>query len=581
MARFVSWIWGSDPFVRAFEQSLQGDLSAYEAEHERLFHEDLDALHEVLRQAYVDENLAVFLSGCEVLRRHDALTPKLAMRYRRQVTRIGRYSAALEVLRDERLGARVGDYWFELAAACLAGGRLEEASRAIRKALEEHPDRADWQDFAARLRGVAKLGAAAPAWKAARRILDFLLVYQQPDLAARLLTGWLWRCEPLGGKALAEPLDFMGSLFHRIDAHRSAALLAALERHASGEAQGQAIRETIQAMVGRDPALSEPADAGRDLDVALALAGAGAGAWDQAVARLGRVSLDHKRDLTVRNAMARCVGRLVLAEAPLRFRPRGGPRRIFNLVPYNGERMMLDLRLKTMGDWVDTFVIVESSLTFTGQPKPLHFLNDRERFAAHADRILHVAVEDFPACVASPWGRDFYQRDKAIAAISGLCAEDDLVLLTDADEIVRQGPIEAFDGEFAGLRMETFRYFLNNRLIVERDDQRGAGAVWTARHLAHHGSSYARFVLSQYDPGRWIHDAGWHFTSIMDAEELEQKIKSYAHQEYAHRDQSWFGKVLDDIRAGRMDAGWERIEIDDRFPEWIRNRRRELAPYIL
>jgi len=587
MSKFVNWIWWSDPYVRQFERGLRSDLSALEPAHERLFNEDLDAFHDMLRAAQADRDLKTFISGCEVLRRHNALTRKLALRYRRWVTELGQFSAALEVLQDERFRSDDGVYWSEMATALTGCGRLPEAATAIARAMELDPGQAEWKAFADKLAVVAELRGSdpAPPWPRARQGLDFLLIHQQADLAAKLLAAWLWRAEPLEDDALSEALALMGTLFHHLDVHRSAALLTALERHVAGAPALDAIRTTVAGLIGgtldTSPAPGGAIQALRDLQYCLALACAGAGGWTAAIERLGGMSLEHKRDLGVRNAMARSVGRLVLERAPLRFRRAGRRRRIFNLLPFDNEGLMLQLRLKTMASWVDHFVIVESSSTFTGQPKPLYFQQMREQFAAYGDKILHVTVEDFPPCISSPWGRDFYQRDMAISAISGLCAEDDLVLLTDADEIVRREPIETFDGEFAGLRMETFRYFLNNRLIAERDEQRGAGAVWKARHLKEHGSSYARFVLSQYDPERWIYDAGWHFTSIYDPHGLERKIKSYAHQEYAHRDRAHFEQVLEQIRNGRMEPGWERIEVDASFPPFIQRARHKLARFIL
>eukprot|EP00966_Prymnesium_polylepis_P083308 1929955-Prymnesium_polylepis.1 len=43
-----------------------------------------------------------------------------------------------------------------------------------------------------------------------------------------------------------------------------------------------------------------------------------------------------------------------------------------DLFPFNDEVDMLDYRLRLHASFVDTFVIVETGLTYSGEPKPLH-----------------------------------------------------------------------------------------------------------------------------------------------------------------------------------------------------------------
>jgi hypothetical protein len=44
--------------------------------------------------------------------------------------------------------------------------------------------------------------------------------------------------------------------------------------------------------------------------------------------------------------------------------------RVFDCILFNQEHDMLECRLWELGDAVDMFIIVESSTTFMGQPKP-------------------------------------------------------------------------------------------------------------------------------------------------------------------------------------------------------------------
>ncbi len=49
--------------------------------------------------------------------------------------------------------------------------------------------------------------------------------------------------------------------------------------------------------------------------------------------------------------------------------------------PFFNELDLLEIKCRELAGIVDLFVIVESTLTFTGIPKPLYFANNKARFA--------------------------------------------------------------------------------------------------------------------------------------------------------------------------------------------------------
>jgi len=57
------------------------------------------------------------------------------------------------------------------------------------------------------------------------------------------------------------------------------------------------------------------------------------------------------------------------------------------------ELELLEFRLRELDAVVDTFVLVESDLTFSGREKRLHFEENKQRFSAYEDRIVHVIHE--------------------------------------------------------------------------------------------------------------------------------------------------------------------------------------------
>lgn len=54
----------------------------------------------------------------------------------------------------------------------------------------------------------------------------------------------------------------------------------------------------------------------------------------------------------------------------------------------------MQIRLTTLYDVVDFFVIVESRVTHQGRPKALHYADNKRRFAKYEAKIAHVVLDE-------------------------------------------------------------------------------------------------------------------------------------------------------------------------------------------
>ena len=120
----------------------------------------------------------------------------------------------------------------------------------------------------------------------------------------------------------------------------------------------------------------------------------------------------------------------------LGWRARGGtqrPRRIWDAFQVFNELDMLEVRLHELNETVHRFVLVEATRTHSNKPKPLHFRDNKVRFAAFANKIIHVVVDDLPDN-ADAWVLENYQRNAMLRGLQGAHA-DDLVIIADVDEI--------------------------------------------------------------------------------------------------------------------------------------------------
>lgn len=96
---------------------------------------------------------------------------------------------------------------------------------------------------------------------------------------------------------------------------------------------------------------------------------------------------------------------------------------------------LLELRFKTMYDYVDKFIIVESKYTFTNEPKELFYETNKEKFKKYWSKIEHIVVEMVPVTCTTAWEREFFQRNEIQRGIKDADA-DDILIISDLDEII-------------------------------------------------------------------------------------------------------------------------------------------------
>lgn len=108
--------------------------------------------------------------------------------------------------------------------------------------------------------------------------------------------------------------------------------------------------------------------------------------------------------------------------------------RLFDCFTFFDELDVLDLRLRELDSLVHKFVLVEGTLTFSGQRKELTFLKNRSRFEKFLHKIEYVVVDDMPANARSAWDREYFSRQAIMRGLSD-AEPNDFVLISDIDEI--------------------------------------------------------------------------------------------------------------------------------------------------
>ena len=110
---------------------------------------------------------------------------------------------------------------------------------------------------------------------------------------------------------------------------------------------------------------------------------------------------------------------------------------------------LLEARLIELDDAVYRHVLVEAPVTFQGNPKPLHYLENQDRFAPWKDKIIQVTA-DLSGC-ADIQAREHEMRSAILQGLTGI-EQDDIFLISDADEIPQADVIQASPGHALMMR---------------------------------------------------------------------------------------------------------------------------------
>ena len=278
---------------------------------------------------------------------------------------------------------------------------------------------------------------------------------------------------------------------------------------------------------------------------------------------------------------------------------------VYDCFQFFNELDILKLRMHVLNDVVDKFVISEATVTFSGEKKPLYFQENREMFKEFEDKIIHKVVDDTPMDT-SAFMRDSHQKCAVARGLEG-AKDDDIVIFSDVDEIPNPEAVKKVLADFDGskiyaLAQRNFYCYLNME-EVSGNLLSYAGEFEGVERKKWIGSKMLSYQLmkelnlqcgelrfpERKEIGIRVEDGGWHFGYMGGHGEkdikkrVQEKVVSAAHQEYNSR--HVLNQVTDQIKDGKdifgRNAQFVRCEIDDTYPEYIREHQKELDFLIL
>jgi len=199
--------------------------------------------------------------------------------------------------------------------------------------------------------------------------------------------------------------------------------------------------------------------------------------------------------------------------------------KVYDAFIFFNELETLEIRLNILDPYVDLFVIVECTETFSGLPKKLYFKENAELFEKFRHKIIHYVIDDSPQ-FQDFWSRESFQRESIKKALVGL-NDNDFCYISDLDEIWNPHTIVDYRIDTVyKFHQKMYAYYLNNR-----SSEKWAGTFAT---------SYRRIKNDCLNDMRdaakttytYIHNGGWHFTNQGGVERIKTKVESYSHSEF-------------------------------------------------
>jgi beta-1,4-mannosyl-glycoprotein beta-1,4-N-acetylglucosaminyltransferase len=228
--------------------------------------------------------------------------------------------------------------------------------------------------------------------------------------------------------------------------------------------------------------------------------------------------------------------------------------KIFDCFLFFDEDIQLDVRLNTLDQYIDKFVIVESVYTHSGEKRdPLFKIQKYNKFK---DKIIYILLDQEPKNlikiksntdpkedykkILNANSREVYQRN-AISEGIKKASDEDYIIISDVDEIPNLKNINFLNIKKKFLFFEQIFFCYRLNLFSEKIVWRGSRMIkkkhlispqWL-RDIKDKNYPFWRidtlFSKKKYRSIYFQKNGGWHFSYIKDAKGVENKLKSIRH----------------------------------------------------
>jgi beta-1,4-mannosyl-glycoprotein beta-1,4-N-acetylglucosaminyltransferase len=217
--------------------------------------------------------------------------------------------------------------------------------------------------------------------------------------------------------------------------------------------------------------------------------------------------------------------------------------KIIDCFIYYNEEDLLNYRLNILNDYVDYFILVESTMTHVGKSKKLFYNENKHLFENFNDKIIHIVVDlpynEYVINIEQndQWKNENFQRNSIKLGIDKLnLNSEDIILVSDVDEIpdynilkqIKNSEID-LSNNIKCFEEDLYYYNLNSKLCMKWYHSK----ILSYKKYLELGISFNDIRFYSCDK---IINSGWHLSCFGDANFIKNKLENFSHQEYNNID---------------------------------------------
>ena len=225
--------------------------------------------------------------------------------------------------------------------------------------------------------------------------------------------------------------------------------------------------------------------------------------------------------------------------------------KIYDCTTFYSEHLMMDVRFHAMNDYVEKFIVTESTYSHSGEKKKLNF--DLDNYKKYKDKIIYMIIDKEPEHLISPSENNQYKRMNSIKRIElsydymmseiKKIPENDLIILSDNDEIPNLNASQFKKNKSDIYIFKQLFFYYKFNLLYDRMFWFGSKACkkkklkslsWL-RNLKNKCYPFWRldtyFSKTKNTNVQIVNNGGWHFTNIMSPEDLYTKMTNFGHHD--------------------------------------------------
>ncbi len=270
--------------------------------------------------------------------------------------------------------------------------------------------------------------------------------------------------------------------------------------------------------------------------------------------------------------------------------------KIIDCFMYFDEDLILDIRLNTLNEVVDKFVICEATRDHGGNEKKLNF--DINKYIKFKEKINYIVVDDVPKNVQANkknWHenhlRDQFQRNSLSRGYQEFDPED-WIMISDIDEIPDPKKIHEFDikKKYACFLQKNFQMKINLMNVTDGFwagtkicQKKNLKSPQWLRNLKIKKKPFWK-IFSDSQP-QLIENSGWHFSFLKKPDSISAKISVYAHQEFNtpkfNNVKNIENKIKNQEDLFDRKIKYRSVTLDNSFPDYIINNKSKFKDWIL